>query len=110
MARLQFVYIAAAAATVTIHLVAFGGLSAMKKPEPEKRTVAVMVSQPKPKQKPKPPEPPKPIEAPKELLQQVGSNSGALKATEFSVDGCLLGGEFLVIAHGQQAGGVADFR
>ncbi len=70
MARLQFVYIAAAAATVTIHLVAFGGLSAMKKPEPEKRTVAVMVSQPKPKQKPKPPEPPKPIEAPKELLQR----------------------------------------
>jgi protein TonB len=70
MARLQFAYIAAAAATVTIHVVAFGGLNAMKKPEPEKRTVAVMVSAPKPKQKPKPPEPPKPIEAPKEMLQR----------------------------------------
>jgi protein TonB len=70
MARLQFAYIAAGAATVTIHVAAFGGLSAMKKPEPEKRSVAVMVSQPKPKAKPKPPEPPKPIEAPKEMLQR----------------------------------------
>lgn len=69
MARFHFAYLAAAVATVTIHVVAFGGLNAMKKPEPEKRTVAVMVSAPKPKQKPKPPEPPKPIEAPKELLQ-----------------------------------------
>jgi periplasmic protein TonB len=70
MARLQFAYIAAAAATVTIHVVAFGGLSVMKKPEPEKRTVAVMVSAPKKKEKAKPPEPPKPIEAPKEMLQR----------------------------------------
>jgi periplasmic protein TonB len=70
MARLQLAYIAAAAATVTIHVAAFGGLNAMKKPEPEKRTVAVMVSQPKKKEKPKPPEPPKPIEAPKEMLQR----------------------------------------
>jgi len=50
-------------------MAAFGGLSAMKKPEPEKHTVAVMVAPPKPKSKPKPPEPPKPIEAPKDLLQ-----------------------------------------
>jgi periplasmic protein TonB len=70
MARLQFAYIAAAAATVTIHVVAFGGLNAMKKPEPEKRTVAIMVSAPKPKGKQKPPEPAKPIEAPKEMLQR----------------------------------------
>jgi periplasmic protein TonB len=70
MARFQLAYLAAVAATVTIHVAAFGGLSAMKKPEPEKRTVAVMVSQPKKKAKPKPPEPPKPIEAPKEMLQR----------------------------------------
>jgi protein TonB len=70
MARFQLAYIAAAAATVTIHVVAFGGLSVMKKPEPEKRTVAVMVSAPKRKEKAKPPEPPKPIEAPKEMLQR----------------------------------------
>src|SRR5256885_12513342 len=70
MARLHLAYVAAAAATVTIHVAAFGGLSAMKKPEPEKRTVAIMVSQPKKKEKPKPKEPPKPIEAPKELLQR----------------------------------------
>jgi len=50
-------------------MVAFGGLSAMKKPEPEKKTVAVMVAPPKPKAKEKPPEPPKPVEAPKEMLQ-----------------------------------------
>jgi protein TonB len=68
MARLQLAYFAAAVATVTIHVVAFGGLNAMKKPEPEKRTVAVMVSAPKPKAKP--PEPPKPIQAPKEMLQR----------------------------------------
>ena len=70
MSRLKFAYLAAAAATVTIHFAAFGGLSAMKKPEPEKHSVAVMVSQPKPKKKAKPPEPPKPIEAPKEMLQR----------------------------------------
>jgi protein TonB len=70
MARLKFAYLAAAAATVTIHVVAFGGLNAMKKPEPEKHMVAVMVSQPKKKEKPKPKEPPKPIEAPKEMLQR----------------------------------------
>jgi protein TonB len=68
MARLPLAYVAAALATATIHVVAFGGLSVMKKPEPEKRTVAVMVSQPKKKEKPKPKEPPKPIEAPKEML------------------------------------------
>jgi len=70
MARVQLAYIGAAAATITIHVVAFGGLSAMKKPEPEKKTVAVMVAPPKPKAKAKPPEPPKPIEAPKELLKR----------------------------------------
>ncbi len=70
MARLQLAYIAAAAATATIHVAAFGGLSVMKKPEPEKRTVAVMVSAPKKKEKAKPPEPPKPIEAPKEMQQR----------------------------------------
>jgi len=70
MARVKLAYIGAAAATVTVHMVAFGGLSAMKKPEPEKHSVAVMVSAPKPKPKAKPPEPPKPIEAPKELLQR----------------------------------------
>ena len=69
MARVQLAYIGAAAATITVHMAAFGGLNAMKKPEPEKHTVAVMVASPKPKAKPKPPEPPKPIEAPKELLQ-----------------------------------------
>jgi len=69
MSRVQLAYIGAAAATVTIHVAAFGGLNAMKKPEPEKHMVAVMVNAPKPKQKPKPPEPPKPIEVPKDLLQ-----------------------------------------
>lgn len=70
MSRLKLAYLGAGAATITIHVVAFGGLTAMKQPEPEKHTVAVMVSQPKPKPKAKPPEPPKPIEAPKELLQR----------------------------------------
>jgi periplasmic protein TonB len=70
MARFPLAYIAAAVATVTIHVAAFGGLSVMKKPEPEKRTVAVMVSAPKRKEKAKPPEPPRPIEAPKEMLQR----------------------------------------
>ncbi len=70
MSRVKLAYVAAAAATITIHMVAFGGLNAMKKPEPEKHMVAVMVAAPKPKAKAKPPEPPKPIEAPKELLQR----------------------------------------
>ncbi len=70
MARVKLAYIGAAAATITVHMVAFGGLSAMKKPEPEKHSIAVMVSAPKPKQKAKPPEPPKPIEAPKEMLHR----------------------------------------
>jgi len=70
MSRVKLAYVGAAAATITIHMVAFGGLNAMKKPEPEKHMVAVMVSAPKPKAKAKPPEPPKPIEAPKEMLQR----------------------------------------
>ncbi|MEI9953458.1 MAG: energy transducer TonB [Pseudomonadota bacterium] len=69
MSRVKLAYVGAAAATITIHVVAFGGLNAMKKPEPEKHMTTVMVTAPKPKPKAKPPEPPKPIEAPKELLQ-----------------------------------------
>ena len=69
MSRVKLAYIGAGVATVMIHVAAFGGLNAMKKPEPEKHLVAVMVSAPKPKHKAKPPEPPKPVEAPKELLQ-----------------------------------------
>ena len=38
MSRVKLAYIGAAAATVTIHVAAFGGLNAMKKPEPEKHT------------------------------------------------------------------------
>jgi periplasmic protein TonB len=79
MARVKFAYIGAAAATITVHMVAFGGLNAMKKPEPEKHTVAVMVAAPKPKAKAKPPEPPKPIEAPKELLQRPTMRAAAPK-------------------------------
>jgi protein TonB len=67
MSRVKLAYVGAAAATVTIHVAAFGGLNAMKKPEPEKKSIAVMVAAPKPK--PKKTEPPKPIEAPKELLK-----------------------------------------
>jgi protein TonB len=70
MSRLKLAYVSAAVATVLIHAAAFGGLTAMKQPEPEKHLVAVMVSQPKKKEKAKPPEPPKPIEAPKEILQR----------------------------------------
>jgi protein TonB len=70
MSRLKLAYVGAAAATVLIHAAAFGGLTAMKQPEPEKHLVSVMVSQPKKKEKAKPPEPPKPIEAPKEILQR----------------------------------------
>jgi len=77
MSRVKLAYVGAAAATVTIHMVAFGGLNAMKKPEPEKHMVAVMVSQPKKKEKAKPPEPPKPIEAPKEMLQRPTQRAAA---------------------------------
>jgi protein TonB len=68
MARLKLAYLAAGAATVTIHVAAFGGLNAMKKPDPAKHMVAVMVSAPKPKKAK--PEPPKPVEAPKEMLER----------------------------------------
>ena len=77
MSRVKVAYIGAGAATVMIHVAAFGGLSAMKKPEPEKHMVAVMVAAPKPKQKAKPPEPPKPIEAPKEMLQRPTQRAAA---------------------------------
>ena len=77
MSRVKLAYVGAAAATVTIHVVAFGGLNAMKKPEPEKHYVAVMVAAPKPKQKAKPPEPPKPIEAPKDVLQHPTQRAAA---------------------------------
>lgn len=77
MSRVKLAYVGAAAATVMIHAAAFGGLSVMKKPEPEKHMVAVMVSQPKKKEKAKPPEPPKPIEAPKEMLQRPTQRAAA---------------------------------
>ena len=69
MRWVKIAYIAAAGASVAVHVLAFGGLSAMKKAELGTQRVAVMMSSAKKKQKPKPPEPPKPIEAPKEVLQ-----------------------------------------
>ena len=77
MSRVKLAYIGAAAATVMIHVAAFGGLNAMKQPEPEKHMTSGMVSAPKPKAKAKPPEPPKPIEAPKELLQRPTQRAAA---------------------------------
>ena len=77
MSRLKLAYVGAAAATVMVHAAAFGGLTAMKQPEPEKHVTAVMVSTPKPKQKAKPPEPPKPIAAPKEVLQRPTQRAAA---------------------------------
>jgi periplasmic protein TonB len=70
MARLNFGYVAAGVLTVGAHVLAFGGLNTLKPKPPDPQRIAVMVSQPKKKQKPKPPEPPKPIEAPKEMLQR----------------------------------------
>jgi len=69
MRWVKIAYIAAAVASVAVHVLAFGGLSAMKKADLGTQRVAVMMSSAKKKQKPKPPEPPKPIEAPKEMLQ-----------------------------------------
>jgi protein TonB len=69
MRWVKIAYIAAAVASVAVHVLAFGGLSAMKKTALGTQRVAVMMSSAKKKQKPKPPEPPKPIEAPKEILQ-----------------------------------------
>lgn len=70
MSWLKFGYVAGALGSVTLHVFAFGGLNTLKPKPPGQERIAVMVSQPKKKQKPKPLEPPKPIEAPKELLQR----------------------------------------
>src|SRR4051812_44296404 len=70
MSWVKFGYVAAAVLSVGAHVLAFGGLNTLKPKPPDPQRVAVMVSQPKKKQKPKPPEPPKPIEAPKEMLQR----------------------------------------
>jgi protein TonB len=70
MSWLKFGYVASGVGTVALHVVAFGGLNALKPKPPDPQRVAVMVNAPKKKQKPKPPEPPKPIEAPKEMLQR----------------------------------------
>jgi len=70
MARVKSGYVAAGVLTVGAHVLAFGGLNTLKPKPPDPQRIAVMVSQPKKKQKPKPPEPPKPIEAPKEMLQR----------------------------------------
>lgn len=78
MSRVKLAYIGAAAGTLTIHMVAFGGLNAMKQPEPEKHYTAVMVAPP-PKPK-KTPEPPKPVEAPKEVLERPTAPRAAPKA------------------------------
>lgn len=69
MRWVKIAYIGAAVASVSVHVLAFGGLSVLKKTELGTQRVAVMMSSPKKKQKPKPPEPPKPIEAPKEVLR-----------------------------------------
>jgi protein TonB len=69
MRWVKVAYIAAAVASVAMHVAAFGGLSVLKKIDPGTQRVAVMMSAPKKKAKAKPPEPPKPIEAPKEVLQ-----------------------------------------